>query len=166
MFSIIYLISFLFLVLVNAIPSPPSPCGTLDLTSMLTQHCFPFDGNIRQRVPLTAYLSLLYMAVIFFYTSICYLTAGSHHFVCCVDIQTPENPNSPHGNYNPLEQVIKAASNSSSYSWCTCSEEICTEQLGGRVAWNQNGVGHLGHMPPPLDSGRQVFNACNGLGQS
>lgn len=32
-----------------------------------------------------------------------------------------------------LERVIKAASNSSSYSWCTCSEEICEQQLGGRV---------------------------------
>ncbi|PSC74382.1 phosphoglycerate mutase [Micractinium conductrix] len=43
-----------------------------------------------------------------------------------------ENPHSPHGNYNPLELVIKAASNSTSYSWCTCSEEICEQQLGGR----------------------------------
>ena len=25
-------------------PSPPGPCGTLDLTSPLTQHCFPEDG--------------------------------------------------------------------------------------------------------------------------
>lgn len=60
--------------------------------------------------------------------------------MCCDQIQTPENPHSPHGNYNPLERVIKAASNSSNYSWCTCSEEICTEQLHGRVAWNMNGA--------------------------
>lgn len=26
-------------------PSPPAPCGTLDLTSHLTQHCFPEDGE-------------------------------------------------------------------------------------------------------------------------
>ena len=31
------------------------------------------------------------------------------------------------------ERVIKQASNSTSYSWCTCSEEICELQLGGRV---------------------------------
>lgn len=45
------------------------------------------------------------------------------------------------GNYNPLERVIKAASNDSNYSWCTCSEEICTEQLRGFVQWNMNGNG-------------------------
>jgi hypothetical protein len=50
--------------------------------------------------------------------------AGSHHFVCCDQITTPDNPNSPHGNYNPLGRVIKSASNSSNYSWCTCSEEV------------------------------------------
>ncbi len=43
--------------------------------------------------------------------------AGSHHFVCCDQIQMPENPHSPHGNYNPLERVIKAASNDTNYSW-------------------------------------------------
>ena len=26
-------------------PSPPAPCGTLDLSSTLTQHCFPEDGS-------------------------------------------------------------------------------------------------------------------------
>ncbi|KAK9867988.1 hypothetical protein WJX84_010855 [Apatococcus fuscideae] len=96
--------------------SPPSSCGTLDLTSDLTQHCFPQDG--------------------------------SHHFVCCVDITSPETSQSPHGNRNPLNDVIKAASKPSSYSWCTCSEEICTQQLGGRVAWNQNGAGWKGFRPP------------------
>ena len=48
------------------------------------------------------------------------------------------------GNYNPLERVIKAASNDSNYSWCTCSEEICTEQLRGFVQWNMNGNGWKG----------------------
>lgn len=110
-------------------PSPPAPCGTLDLQSTLTQHCFPEDG--------------------------------SHHFVCCEGITLPENPNSPHGNYNPLERVIKAASNSSNYSWCTCSEEICTEQLGGRVAWNMNGMGYKGYVPPR--DGRVLYNALTGL---
>jgi hypothetical protein len=33
----------------------------------------------------------------------------------------PDNPHSPHGNYNPLERVIKAASNESNYSWCGVS---------------------------------------------
>ena len=71
------------------------PCGTLDLKSPKTQHCFPEDA--------------------------------SHHFVCCVDIQTPEKTNSPHGNKNPLFDVITKNSRSESYSWCTCSEEICTQ---------------------------------------
>ena len=116
-----------------ATPSPPAPCGTLDLTSPLTQHCFPEDG--------------------------------SHHFVCCVDIQTSDNPHSPHGNYNPLDRVIKSASNASSPTWCTCSEEICTEQLGGRVAWNQNGMGWKGYVPPRQADGgsRPLFNAATGL---
>ena len=48
------------------------------------------------------------------------------------------------GNYNPLERPIKAASNDSNYSWCTCSEEICTEQLRGYVQWNMNGDGWKG----------------------
>ncbi|BDA51108.1 hypothetical protein COCOBI_17-3280 [Coccomyxa sp. Obi] len=117
---------------VEAAPSPPAPCGTLDLTSPLTQHCFPADG--------------------------------SHHFVCCDQIQMPENPHSPHGNYNPLERVIKAASNESNYSWCTCSEEICTEQLHGRVAWNMNGVGWKGYLPPSAAGGssRGVNGLSNG----
>ncbi len=113
-----------------AAPSPPAPCGTLDLTSPLVQHCWPMDG--------------------------------SHHAVCCVDISTPDNPHSPHGNYNPLGKVIKAASNSTSYSWCTCSEEICTEQLGGRVAWNQNGLGWKGYVPP-RNRDATVYNALTGL---
>ncbi len=25
-------------------PQPPQPCGSLDLSSPLTQHCFPADG--------------------------------------------------------------------------------------------------------------------------
>jgi hypothetical protein len=110
-------------------PSPPAPCGTLDLTNPLTQHCFPADG--------------------------------SHHFVCCEGITLLDNPHSPHGNYNPLSRVIKAASNSTNYSWCTCSEEICTEQLGGHVAWNMNGLGWSGYVPPQRGS-RSVFNAMTG----
>lgn len=115
-------------VVVLAEPKPPAPCGTLDLQSQLTQHCFPEDG--------------------------------SHHFVCCVDIQMPENPHSPHGNFNPLEHVIKSASNASSYSWCTCSENICEMQLGGRVAWNMHGVGHKGYLPSYTGP---VYNARSGL---
>ena len=85
-------------------PIQDAQCGTLDLNSPLTQHCFPYDK--------------------------------SHHFVCCVDIKNVDNSKSPHGNKNPLGDVIKSASLPSSYSWCTCSEEICEQQLGGRVAWN------------------------------
>ena len=97
----------------------------------------------------------------------------------------PDNPHSPHGNHNPLERVIKQASNATSYSWCTCSEEvrllrrsrafyfscihtisaqICTEQLGGRVAWNQNGLGWKGYVPPTaVGQRRPVYNAASGL---
>lgn len=32
-----------------AVPTPPEPCGTLDLTSPLTQHCFPEDGKCMLR---------------------------------------------------------------------------------------------------------------------
>jgi hypothetical protein len=91
----------------------------------------------------------------------CFPEDGSHHFVCCEDIQLLDNPHSPHGNYNPLGRVIKAASNSTNYSWCTCSEEICTEQLGGRVAWNQNGVGWKGYVPPPRGT-RNVYSTLTG----
>ena len=74
-------------------PVQDVPCGTLDLTSPLTQHCFPHDK--------------------------------SHHFVCCTEIADPANSASPHGNNNPLFDVITKASKPENYSWCTCSEEIC-----------------------------------------
>lgn len=69
--------------------------------------------------------------------------------VCCVDIQAVDNEASPHGNANPLGDVIRQASTNASYSWCTCSEEICIEQLRGRVAWNQNGAGWRGFRADP-----------------
>jgi hypothetical protein len=37
--------------------------------------------------------------------------------------------------HNPLSGPIRRNSNSSSYSWCTCSVSICVNQLNGRVAW-------------------------------
>lgn len=43
--SVVFLLVACTLSLVHAIPSPPAPCGTLDLTNMLTQHCFPEDGE-------------------------------------------------------------------------------------------------------------------------
>lgn len=119
--SVIVLFLLLTATTTTARPSPPAPCGTLDLNSPLTQHCFPADG--------------------------------SHHFVCCVDIATPENELSPHGNRNPLLRAITAASNATSYSWCTCSEEICEEQLKGRVEWNMNGRGWKGYLPPMMRRG-------------
>lgn len=148
-----------------ALPSPPAPCGTLDLTSHLTQHCFPEDGKflvleINNFQPYS-YIWFRFSFIIVL-NSLEFNSAGSHHFVCCVDIKMPENPHSPHGNFNPLERVIKTASNSSSYSWCTCSEEICTQQLGGRVAWNQNGVGWQGYLPP-RSGDRPLFNKATGL---
>lgn len=99
----------------RAVPQPPRPCGSLDLSSPLTQHCFPADG--------------------------------SHHFVCCEGITSAMNDQSPHGNWNPLGDVIRQASDADNPSWCTCSEEICTEQLGGVVAWNMNGEGWKGFRP-------------------
>lgn len=43
---------------------------------------------------------------------------------------------------------IRAASlDPNNLSWCTCSEEICKEQLGGKVAWNLNGAGWSGCSP-------------------
>jgi hypothetical protein len=103
----------------SAEPHPPQPCGSLDLTSPLTQHCFPADG--------------------------------SHHFVCCEGISTPDDEESPHGNRNPLADVIAQASSLENPSWCTCSEEICTKQLHGRVAWNMQGAGWKGFRPRPRD---------------
>ena len=70
-------------------------CGTLNMKSPHTQHCFPHDL--------------------------------SHHFVCCENITRPENTQSPHDMENPLYDVITSASEESNYSWCTGSEEVCTE---------------------------------------
>ena len=39
------------------------------------------------------------------------------------------------------------------------------EQLGGRVEWNQLGMGWKGFVPR-RDGGRQVFNAARGLPES
>lgn len=133
----------LFLVLFDgARAKSPRACGTLDLTSRHTQHCFPEDG--------AAYVhnnSAPHPRRVLTVSGLVRVS-GSHHFVCCVDISTPGSSQSPHGNGNPLNDVIKAASKPSSYSWCTCSEEICTQQLGGQVAWNQNGAGWKGFLPP------------------
>ena len=78
-------------------------------------------------------------------TQHCFPEDASHHFVCCTHIKTPENDQSPHGNRNPLLTVIKsAAKDPNNLSWCTCSEEICTQQLKGQVEWNMNGKGWKG----------------------
>ena len=78
-------------------------------------------------------------------TQHCFPEDASHHFVCCTHIKTPENDQSPHGNRNPLFDSIKsAAKDPNNLSWCTCSEEICTQQLHGEVEWNMNGVGWKG----------------------
>ena len=78
-------------------------------------------------------------------TQHCFPADASHHFVCCTDIQTPANKRSPHGNENPLYTAIKSGNKSPvNLSWCTCSEEICTEQLQGTVEWNMHGVGWKG----------------------
>ena len=67
------------------------------------------------------------------------------------------------GNYNPLERVIKAASNDSNYSWCTCSEEICTEQLRGFVQWNMNGQGWKGESFGMRDAPMDQWRVCRTL---
>ena len=43
--------------------------------------------------------------------------------------------------------VITKASKPENLSWCTCSEEICENQLGGKVAWNMQGEGWKGYKP-------------------
>lgn len=155
-------------------PSPPAPCGTLDLTSPLTQHCFPEDGeDALQTVSLRPFRGYPLLAgspapppwaphAILSNNAAQYCPAGSHHFVCCEQIALPDNPDSPHGNQNPLGRVIREASQPENYSWCTCSEEICTQQLGGRVAWNQHGSGWSGYRPSQRGA---VLNALTGLGQ-
>lgn len=67
------------------------------------------------------------------------------------------------GNYNPLERVIKAASNDSNYSWCTCSEEICIEQLRGFVQWNMNGQGWKGESTGGHDACVDEWRVCRTL---
>ena len=39
---------------------------------------------------------------------VCY--AGSHHFVCCTQIQAPENPHSPHGMLPSLNRGLDVRS--------------------------------------------------------
>ena len=81
-------------------------------------------------------------------TKHCFPEDASHHFVCCTHIKTPGNEISPHGGNNPLATVIKStAKDPKNLSWCTCSEEICTQQLHGQVSWNMNGVGWKGTNP-------------------
>ena len=135
--------------LASAQPATPEPCGTLDLTSPSTQHCFPADGkwsglsvlshSLRSHAPQSwTPVPFCHLHPVAHPTarrqarsasSVGALipsryAAGSHHFVCCVDIQTSDNAQSPHGNWNPLDDVIRAASDKASYSWCTCSEEV------------------------------------------
>ena len=90
-------------------------------------------------------------------TSHCFPGDASHHFVCCTNILDPNNSNSPHGNQNPLYDAIMTASqDQSNLSWCTCSEEICTEQLGGTVTWNMHGEGWKGFRPKRVPGGGQA----------
>jgi hypothetical protein len=100
----------------TAQPSPPAPCGTLDLTSPLTQHCFPEGVEGATLPPPPALCENLYaLLTVRFPVSHHHTADGSHHFVCCTGITLPENAHSPHGNYNPLERVIRAASNHSKW---------------------------------------------------
>lgn len=74
-------------------------------------------------------------------TAHCFPSDASHHYICCTNIKNLSNPYNRSDKsvayYNPLENVIKRNSDKSNYSWCTCSEKICTEQLGGKVEWDQ-----------------------------
>jgi hypothetical protein len=72
-------------------------------------------------------------------TDHCFPASASDHHVCCVDIQDVDNDMNSEdpsvAQHNPLAGPIRRNSQSSSYSWCTCSETICEKQLKGRVAW-------------------------------
>eukprot|EP00961_Rhodomonas_salina_P147886 1990730-Rhodomonas_salina.1 len=59
----------------------------------------------------------------------CFPQDGSHHSVCCVDIELSDDPST----FNALERLISLASKPESYSWCTCSADIC-EKLGGSIS--------------------------------
>eukprot|EP00960_Hanusia_phi_P015905 468914-Hanusia_phi.AAC.4 len=60
----------------------------------------------------------------------CFPEDGLSHTVCCVDIRLPGSKRY----FTNLEQDIYLSSKPSSYSWCTCTVDIC-HQLAGRVAW-------------------------------
>jgi hypothetical protein len=66
----------------------------------------------------------------------CFPPDGSRFHVCCVDIQLPATP--PGDPINELAAAIMATSHPDSYSWCTCSEYVCKELLGGIVEWDQH----------------------------
>lgn len=68
---------------------------------------------------------------------VCY--AGSHHFVCCTQIQAPENPHSPHGMLPSLNRGllgVKQLSRSLSVMSCMPFAKVlrfqvpCSSQLG------------------------------------
>ena len=122
---------------VRAIPSPPRPCGSLNLSSPLTQHCFPQDGELFTLSLVFAHsyppfvLRFLRLAQVDSESAhmvangaLFHVVSGSHHFVCCEAIASADNDRSPHGNTNPLADVIAAASRPDNPSWCTCSEEV------------------------------------------
>lgn len=67
----------------------------------------------------------------------------------------PENPHSPHGNYNPLERVIKAASNESNYSWCEGRCAACIEMFHPA---NASGI-----CMPPLGFSRGMLASLRDL---
>lgn len=116
----------------------PTSCGTLDLASPLTRHCFPPDASRHQfccvdiKLPGEG-------------GGIGALSMGSdpetwEHILDGADeapmLPAMGGPN-PSTSGRSLESMIRAASDPSSYSWCTCSEVVCEELLGGRVAWDQ-----------------------------
>eukprot|EP00730_Choanoeca_flexa_P015022 TRINITY_DN6781_c0_g1_i1.p1 TRINITY_DN6781_c0_g1~~TRINITY_DN6781_c0_g1_i1.p1 ORF type:complete len:154 (+),score=24.68 TRINITY_DN6781_c0_g1_i1:132-593(+) len=72
-------------------------------------------------------------------TDHCFPGSASDHMVCCVDIKNVDNEHNTDdptvARHNPLSEPIRSNSDKSSYTWCTCSESICTDQLDGTVAW-------------------------------
>jgi len=64
----------------------------------------------------------------------CFPPGVQRHHVCCVDIRLSNNSTASL-HLNLLEKRIKEASSPQSYSWCTCSVDICEGQLGGKVLW-------------------------------
>jgi hypothetical protein len=81
-------------------------------------------------------------------TSHCFPPDASKFTFCCEYIKLPEPGENPVLDSSDLASRIRAASDPSNLSWCTCSEYVCEELLGGKVTWDQNSrEAHLHAQP-------------------